>query len=125
MPGENRDYRKGLTLGLTLAEIFILLLFLLLLLLLGYQAIADKKQIALDESKKALVAEQEELKKIKELPKEIQDLVWEKLAMQEELETSRQENGISQKLVARKEQEVKDLEARAEGLKAKKQTTAW
>ena len=119
MFGENIDYRKGLTLGLTLAEIFILLLFLLLLLLLGYQAIAYKKQIALDESKKALVAEQEKLEKIRELPKEIQTLVRKNLEMQEELETSRQESGISKNLVAEKEQEVKDIKTQAEDLKVK------
>ena len=119
MLGENRGYRKGLTLGLTLAEIFILLFFLLLLLLLGYQTIADKKQASLDESRKALVAEQEKVRKINELPKEVQDLVRKNLEIQDKLETSRQENGISQKLVAEKERKVKDLETQAEDLKAK------
>lgn len=110
MFSESNSYRKGLTLGLTLAEIFILLLFLLLLILLGYYAVADKRKAELVETRKALVVEQEKVEAINDLPEEIQDLVRTNLKLQDELETTRREKGMRQNLVAEKEQELRAQE---------------
>ena len=130
MAVELASYRKGLTLGLTLAEIFILLLFLLLLILLGYYTVAEKRNAELNadltvaekrndeltaeliEMREVLVAEQRKVEQLRELPKEKQDLVRKVEELQETLQS---ENGISQNLL----DEQKTLREQARALESK------
>ena len=70
---ESDTYRRGLTLGLTMAEIFILLLFLLLLVLLALYAVNFEQEKELQSATEDIEKTQIELdaavKKVKELEK--------------------------------------------------------
>ena len=68
-------YRRGLTLGLTVAEIFILILFVLLLVLLALYALNVKTKNELDQTKNELRIKTNEFKEMQiSLPKEIEHL---------------------------------------------------
>ena len=111
MAVELTSYRKGLTLGLTLAEIFILLLFLLLLILLGYYTVAEKRKVELQE---ALVAEQKKVEQFRELPKEKQDLVRKVMELQQQTETLQRENSINRNLLEEKSEDIEELQEEVE-----------
>ncbi len=69
MTGREPDtYRRGLTLGLTMAEIFILILFLLLLLLLALYAFNTEQENELQETNHILVAIEKELADVQSDP---------------------------------------------------------
>lgn len=108
---ELASYRKGLTLGLTLAEIFILLLFLLLLILLGYYTVAEKRKVELQE---ALVAEQKKVEQLRELPKEKLDLVRKVTELQQQTETLQRENSINRNLLEEKSEDIAELQEEVE-----------
>ena len=111
MAVELTSYRKGLTLGLTLAEIFILLLFLLLLILLGYYTVAEKRKVELQE---ALVAEQKKVEQFRELPKEKLDLVRKVIELQRQTETLQRENSINRNLLEEKSEDIEELQEEVE-----------
>ncbi len=115
-PGAD-TYRRGLTLGLTMAEIFILILFLLLLLLLALYADNRKKENILTEIEKALAPAESDARGIEtalvpaenntkssrnELPEEIQKLVRRKTSQQETI-AKLKENTLDSELLPQKE----------------------
>lgn len=78
---ESFSYRRGLTLGLTMAEIFLLILFILLLIFLALNREYEEIKDTLVVTQETLTATQAELKvvsaenkKLAELPKEIEHL---------------------------------------------------
>ena len=99
----SESYRRGLTLGLTLAEIFILLLFLLLLALLVFyvemKAESEQTQMELEVVKK----ERDEARS--ELPEDIQELKREIRSLEKDLKDVQAENTISKALLKRREKE--------------------
>ncbi len=97
---ESSTYRRGLTLGLTVAEIFILILFILLLVLLALHALNFKIKRALEQTEIELVKKTNELEEIQSsLPKEIRHLTRENKNLKESITNVRKENAISKELL--------------------------
>lgn len=100
---EPEPYRRGLTLGLTVAEILILLLFLLLLALYAFnvemKAKSEQTRMELEVVKK----ERDEARS--KLPEDIQELKRENKSLEKDLDDAQRENTISKALLERKEKE--------------------
>ena len=93
--------------GLTVAEIFILLLFLLLLALYAFDADTKEKS---KQNQKELEAVQKKLDDARATyPKEIQVLKREKESLKTVLEDAQRESTISKALITQKEKELDDL----------------
>ena len=60
----DKNYRRGLVLGLSLAELFIILLFLLLLATVGFVSMLEEKQRAQQEEINSLKSELQAIEKI-------------------------------------------------------------
>ena len=103
-------YRRGLTLGLTMAEIFILILFLLLLLLLALYAnnIEDKKIIINSQKELMPVTNNREVPRI-ELPDEIKKLVRSHASQQKTITKLEKENMINEELLENQEKSLERL----------------
>jgi len=71
----DRSYRRGLVLGLSLAEIFLILIFLLLLASIGIAVIQEKKKRDLSEKNKILISQNEKLNSIKDELSSIQEYI--------------------------------------------------
>ena len=71
----DRNYRRGLVLGLSLAEIFLILIFLLLLTSIGIAAIQEKKKRDLSIKNEALISENEKLNSIKDELSSIEEYI--------------------------------------------------
>ncbi len=105
---ESDTYRRGLILGLTMAEIFILVLFLLLLLLLALYAVNSKTKEALqsvkenlEQAQTELAATQNDLEVIRsQLPREIKALERRVASLEEALVIAEEENTIAKALIA-------------------------
>ena len=104
-------YRRGLTLGLTMAEIFILILFLLLLLLLALYAnnIEDKKIIKTSQEVLMPVTNNREVPRI-ELPDEIKKLVRSHASQQKTITKLEKENMINEDLLENQEKSLEKFE---------------
>ena len=59
----DKNYRRGLVLGLSLAELFIILLFLLLLATVGFVSMLEEKQRAQQEEINSLKSELQAIEK--------------------------------------------------------------
>ena len=101
---EPEPYRRGLTLGLTVAEILILLLFLLLLALYAFNAENEVKseqlQTELETVKKKFDEERSAL------PETIRQLKRENKSLKKDLEDVQKENTISKALIDQTEKEL-------------------
>ena len=62
----DRSYRRGLVLGLSLAEVFLILIFLLLLTSIGIAAIQEQKKRDLSKKNEVLISENKKLNSIKD-----------------------------------------------------------
>ncbi len=104
-------YRRGLTLGLTMAEIFILILFLLLLLLLALYASNIEDEETIEEITKTIkpATDNREVPQI-ELPDEIRILVMEYMSQQETITKLKEENTINAGLLEKNEKNLTQLE---------------
>ena len=71
----DRSYRRGLVLGLSLAEIFLILIFLLLLASIGIAAIQEKKKRDLSEKNEILISQNEKLNSIKDELSSIEEYI--------------------------------------------------
>lgn len=100
---EPEPYRRGLTLGLTVAEILILLLFLLLLALYAFNAENEVKSEQLQTELETVKKERDEARS--KLPEDIQELKRENKSLEKDLEDAQRENTISKALLKRKEKE--------------------
>ena len=111
---EPEPYRRGLTLGLTVAEILILLLFLLLLALYAFnveiKAKSEQTQTELETVKKELDEARSKL------PEGIQELKRENKSLEKDLEDAHRENTISKALLKRKEKEHNQYREESKGL---------
>ena len=75
----DNQYRRGLVLGLSLAEIFLILIFLLLLTSIGIAVIQEKKKKELSDKNEILVSENKILNSIKDELKTIEEYIGEKI----------------------------------------------
>ena len=104
---ELEPYRRGLTLGLTIAEIFILLLFLLLLALYAFDAETKAKS---KQRQKELEVVNKKLDDARATyPKEIEALKRENASLKTVLGDAQKENTRSATLIAQKEKELDSL----------------
>jgi hypothetical protein len=71
----DRNYRRGLVLGLSLAEVFLILIFLLLLTSIGIATIQEKKKKDLSIENKVLILENEKLNSIKDELSSIEEYI--------------------------------------------------
>lgn len=100
---EPEPYRRGLTLGLTVAEILILLLFLLLLSLYAFNVEIKAKSEQIQTELETVKKELDEARS--KLPEDIQELKRENKSLEKDLKDARRENTISKALLKRKEKE--------------------
>ncbi|MGR3913984.1 MAG: hypothetical protein OD918_05580 [Gammaproteobacteria bacterium] len=85
-------YRRGLTLGLTMAEIFILVVFMLLLMLLAMSAFNSKSKVDLARTQEALTAAVAERDKARQqIPESIKPLVRKNESLERALKTAKEE----------------------------------
>ncbi len=97
-------YRRGLTLGLTMAEIFILILFLLLLLLLAYK-VETEKEIKKTKEELTAVTQERDVMAI-QTPDKIEKLIRQKQSADKAREYAENQEKISTALLKTKEEEL-------------------
>jgi len=116
---ESGAHRRGLTLGLTMAEIFILILFLLLLLFLTLHKEYEQTRVTLAGTRDELTEMATEFESRASLPDEIRRLERKNAELEESLTDVETENTITKSLL---EENEKRLEAAEKSLaKAREQ----
>jgi len=112
---ESGAHRRGLTLGLTMAEIFILILFLLLLLFLTLHKEYEQTRVTLAGVRDELTATTAENESRATLPDEIRRLERKNAELEETLSDAERENTLAKSLL---EENERRLEAAEESLAA-------
>ena len=111
-------YRRGLTLGLTMAEIFILILFLLLLLLLAYKVETEKE---IKKTEAALVAVTQERDEMAiQTPEQIRKLIRKKQAADKARADAENQEKINASLLKAKEEELVQIQKKLETAKGER-----
>lgn len=100
---ESATYRRGLTLGLTMAEIFMLLLFLLLLAIL---ALHKEHKDTLKEKEDELEVITKKYEERAELPKEIERLKRENKELENSIAEVKKENSIAKSLLNKQREKL-------------------
>lgn len=105
---ESDTYRRGLSLGLTMAEIFILILFLLLLVLLALYAFNAETEKNLQVVKSKLVATENDLDKARRfIPADIQHIIRDNELLKNGIKEVKKENAtIAERLKTADDQQV-------------------
>lgn len=105
-------YRRGLTLGLTMAEIFILVVFMLLLMLLAMSAFNSKSKVDLARTQEALTAAVAERDKARQqIPESIKPLVRKNESLERALKTAKEEASEKTAELEKAQKESKRLRA--------------